>query len=97
MAFEIVNETYVPDYDGENPKKWGYIEGYTSNTVGYTFLRLNVKAIPDQSMYDTYKRTGALPNFEFRPGNRYGTGIRLSRKQVVKLIWELFKWLIKGY
>lgn len=97
MAFEIVNETYLPEYEGENPKKWGYVEGYTSNTVGSTFLRLNVMAIPDQSMYDTYKRTGALSHFEFRPEKKYGTGIRLSRKQVVKLIWELFKWLVRGY
>ena len=46
MAFEIVNETYVT-LDGETPKKHGYIEGYTSNTVGETYLRLNINSIKD--------------------------------------------------
>lgn len=96
MPFEIVNETYTT-LPGENPKKWGYIEGYTSNTVGETYLRLNVKSIPDQQQYDFHKRCRSLENFEYRPGKVYGEGVRLSRKQVIKLICELIKWLIKGY
>lgn len=96
MAFEIVNETYTT-LPGEDPKKWGYIEGYTSNTVGETYLRLNVKSIPDQSQYDCHKRCNRLDRFEYRAGKVYGEGIRLNRKQVVKLIWELFKWLVRGW
>lgn len=97
MAFEIVNETYVT-LEGENPKKYGYIEGYTSNTVGETYLRMNIKVIPDQEMYDTYKRTGAIEDcFTFKVGKPFGEGIRLSRKQVKQLIKELKKWLKKGY
>lgn len=96
MPFEIVNETYTT-LPGENPKKWGYIEGYTSNTVGETYLRLNVKSIPDQEQYEHHKRCRSLDNFEYRPGKVYGEGIRLNRKQVVNLIFELIKWLVKGY
>ena len=96
MAFEIVNETYVT-LDGENPKKWGYIEGYTSNTVGSTYLRMNVMSIPDKDQYDCHKRCGRLDNFEYKVGKPYGEGIRLNRKQVVQLIWELIKWLVRGY
>jgi hypothetical protein len=96
MAFKIVNETYTT-LPGEKPEKHGYVEGYTSNTVGATYLRLNVMSIPDEEQYNTYKRTGALRHFEYRPGNKYGTGVRLSRKQVIRLIWELVKWLVKGY
>lgn len=96
MPFEIVNETYVA-LPGEDPKKWGYIEGYTSNTVGETYLRLNIKSIPDQSQYDTHKRCGRLDHFAYCVGKPYGEGIRLSRKQVVRLIWELVKWLVRGY
>ena len=96
MAFEIVNETYVT-LPGENPKKWGYIEGYTSNTVGEKFLRLNVKSIPDQEQYNTHKRSGSIEHFAYRVGKPYGEGIRLNRKQVIKLIFELTKWLVKGY
>lgn len=96
MAFEIVNETYTT-LPGQDPKRWGYIEGYTSNTVGKTYLRLNIKAIPDQEMYNHHKRTGTLHHYEFTPGKIYGEGVRLNRKQVVKLIWELSKWLVKGY
>ena len=82
MAFEIVNETYHSGPD-ENPKKWGYIEGYTSNTVGKTYLRLNIKSIPEQDQYDTHKRCGSLGYFEYRVGEPYGEGVRLSRKQVL--------------
>lgn len=96
MAFEIVNETYVTG-PGENPKKYGYIEGYRSNTAGETYLRMNIKSIPDQDQYDCHKRAGCLSHFEYRPGQPYGEGIRLNRRQVVRLIWELIKWLIKGY
>lgn len=96
MPFEIINETYTT-LPGENPKQWGYIEGYTSNTVGETYLRLNVKSIPSQRQYDTHKRCGRLDYFAYRVGQAYGEGIRLSRKQVAKLIWELVKWLIRGW
>ena len=96
MAFTIVNETYTT-FPGEDPRKWGYIEGYTSNTVGETFLRMNIKSIPDQNQYDCHKRSGSLACFEYRVGKPYGEGIRLNRKQVVKLIWELIKWLLRGY
>lgn len=96
MAFEIINETYTT-LEGENPKKWGYIEGYTSNTVGKTYLRMNIKSLPDQEQYDHYKRTGCLDHFAYKVGKLYGEGIRLSRKQVIRLIWELIKWLIRGY
>ena len=96
MAFEIVNETYYTD-ENQDPKRFGYIEGYTSNTVGETYLRLNVLQIPDQEMYNTYKRTDCLKHFEFAVGEKYGTGIRLSKKQVKQLIKELKKWLRKGY
>ena len=95
MAFEIVNETYRT-LEGENPKKWGYIEGYTSNTVGETFLRLNVKSLPDLEQYNHHKRCGILKDFDYQVGKPYGEGIRLNRKQVLKLIWELLKWLVKG-
>ena len=95
MAFEIVNETYVT-LEGEDPKRWGYIEGYTSNTVGETFLRLNIKSIPDQELYDHHKRVG-MEHWEFRVGQPYGEGIRMNRKQVCKLIWELIKWLVRGW
>ena len=96
MAFEIVNETYVTG-EGEDPKKYGYIEGYTSNTVGETYLRLNVKSIPDKEQYDTYARSGCLEHFEYKIGKPYGEGIRLSKKQAKRLIKELKKWLRKGY
>lgn len=95
MAFEIVNETYYTAPE-ENPKKWGYIEGYTSNTVGETYLRLNIKSIPDQDLYDHHKKVG-MHHWEFQVGKPYGEGIRMNRKQVVRLIWELIKWLVKGY
>lgn len=95
MAFEIINETYKT-FEGENPKKYGYIEGYTSNTVGETFLRLNVMVLPDQQQYDHHEKLG-LDNWAFQVGRPYGEGIRLNRKQVCQLIWELFKWLVKGW
>ena len=96
MAFEIVNETY-PTFEEQDPKRWGYIEGYTSNTVGETYLRLNVKSIPDDEMVEHHIRTKTLHHYEYKAGKPFGEGIRLNRKQVVKLIWELIKWLIKGW
>lgn len=95
MAFEIVNETYIT-LDGENPKKYGYIEGYTSNTIGKTYLTMLIKSIPEQDQYDCYKRTHNLESFEYKVGKPYGESIRLNRKQVVRLIWELIKWLVRG-
>ena len=96
MAFEIVNETYTT-LPGQDPKRWGYIEGYTSNTVGETYLRMNIKSIPDQEQYEHHKRCNTLHHFEYKPNKPYGEGIRLNRKQVVRLICELLKWLAKGY
>lgn len=96
MAFEIVNETYITLPD-EDPKKYGYIEGYTSNTVGATYLCINCKSIPDQDSYDCHKRARCLEDFEYRVGKPYGEGVRLNKKQVCKLIWELIKWLVRGY
>lgn len=96
MAFKIVNETYTT-LPNENPEKYGYVEGYTSNTVGETYLRLNTFIVPDEEQYNTHKRTNCLRHFEYKVGQKYGTGIRMNRKQVMKLIWELFKWLVRGY
>lgn len=96
MAFEIINETY-PTLPEEDPKKYGYIEGYTSNTVGATYLRINVKSIPDQDQYDCHKRSGSIQHFEYRVGEPYGEGVRLNKRQVWRLIWELLKWLIRGH
>lgn len=96
MAFEIINETYHSG-PNENPKKWGYIEGYTSNTVGRTYLRLNIMSIPEQDQYDGHVRSGSIKCFEYRVGKPYGEGVRLNRKQVAKLIWELAKWLVRGW
>lgn len=96
MSFEIINETY-PTLPEEDPRKYGYIEGYTSNTVGATYLRINVKSIPDQSQYDCHKRSGSIQHFEYRVGEPYGEGVRLNKRQVWCLIWELLKWLIRGH
>lgn len=97
MAFKIVDEEYHMEKQGRNPEVMGYVEGYTSNTVGKTFLRLNCFSVPDEEMYECYRRSGCLESFEFRPGKRYGEGVRLNRRQVVKLIFELAKWLVRGY
>lgn len=95
MAFKIVNETYttLPE---QNPERFGYVEGYTSNTVGETYLILNTCFVPDDEMVDAYKRFPGLEYFGLKAGKEYGTGVRLSRKQVLQLIWELIKWLVKG-
>lgn len=96
MAFEIVNETY-PTVEGEDPKKYGYIEGYTSNTVGKTYLRINCKEIPDEGSYECHRCSGSIKHYEYKPGQVYGTGVRLNKKQVRRLIWELIKWLVRGW
>lgn len=92
MSFEIVNETYFTD-ENENPKKYGYIEGYTSNTVGKKYLRLNCLEIPDNEQYEYHIKTGSLHSLEYRVGKPYGSGIRLNKRQVIALIAELIKWL----
>lgn len=38
MAFKIVDEEYQMEEQGRNPEVMGYVEGYTSNTIGKTFL-----------------------------------------------------------
>lgn len=70
MAFKIVNETYECS-PNENPEKYGYIEGYTSNTVGETYLRINCKALIDEDKLDWYKRCyGEIPTIENVLGQR---------------------------
>lgn len=96
MAFKIVNETYTT-LPGEDPEKYGYVEGYTSNTVDETCLRLNTFIVPDEEMQRTYARSPGLRYFELKAGQKYGTGVRLNRRQVLQLIWELVKWFVKGY
>ena len=96
MAFEITDETYFR-LPGEDPRKWGYIEGYPADCEKGNMLRINVKEIPDEHSYNCYKVSNCLDLFEYKPGKPYGTTIRLTRKQVVRLIWELLKWLVKGY
>lgn len=110
MAFYIVNRTYKdPD---RKPEAFGCIEGYTSNTFGETYLRMNIKEETDEEKLDWYRRLYGCVPFdvkdvdpktyrcymrERRAGDCVGEGIRLDRSQVVQLIWELFKWLVKGY
>ena len=112
MAFRIVNRTY---YDPDRkPEAFGFIEGYTSNTVGETYLRMNIKEETDDEKLNWYIRCfGSVPRDviyyggrgggvrgylrERRAGDCVGEGIRLDRRQVVQLIWELIKWLVKGY
>lgn len=110
MPFEIVNETYQCS-PNENPKKYGYIKGYTSNTVGETYLRLNCKSVLDDEQIDWYKRVfGEVPTTPNTPssalrkkgcrplqaGDIIGEGIRLNKKQVRQLIKELKRWLRRG-
>lgn len=111
MAFRIVDRTYTAGTD-RKPESMGIIEGYTSNTVGHTYLRINCKEETDQEKYDWYIRLyGEVPHDvpdycdekhrsflrDRHVGDTTGEGIRLDRKQVVLLIWELMKWLVKGY
>lgn len=109
MAFRIVDRTYTKDTD-RKPESMGIIEGYTSNTVGKTYLRINCKAETDQEQYDWFMRLyGEVPHDvafvdntlrcrlrDRRVGDITGEGIRLDRGQVIELIWELIKWLVKG-
>lgn len=110
MAFKIINETY-PCLSGESPERYGFIEGYTSNTVGEMYLRVNCKVLVDANKLDWYKQCygdiptipngfGICKNEGCRPlqdGDVIGEGVRLNRKQVKKLIRELKKWLRRGY
>lgn len=110
MAFKIVDRTYTKGTD-RKPEAMGIIEGYTSNTVGATYLRINCKAETDQEQYDWFMRLyGEVPHdvSEIDPltlksylrdrqiGDVTGEGIRLDKRQVMRLIWELLKWLIRG-
>ena len=110
MAFRIVDRTYTKG-TGRTPESMGIIEGYTSNTVGATYLRINCKAETDQEHYDWFMRMyGEVPHDvrdyddnrrksflrDRRVGDITGEGIRLDRKQVIRLVWELIKWLVKG-
>lgn len=110
MAFRIVDRTYTKGTD-RKPESMGIIEGYTSNTVGATYLRINCSVETDQEMYDWFMRVyGEVPHdvHDINPitlrsslkdrevGDITGEGIRLDRRQVIRLIWELIKWLVKG-
>ena len=110
MAFRIVDRTYTKGTD-RKPESMGIIEGYTSNTVGATYLRVNCKVETDQEHYDWYMRLfGEVPrdvhdydDKRHKPflrdrqvGDITGEGIRLDKRQVIRLVWELIKWLVKG-
>jgi len=109
MSFKIADIEYTKGTD-RKPEAMGYIEGYTSNTVGKTFLRINCKSEIDQEKIDWYQRCfRRLPLTEsvnrellreelreIKVGDCIGDGVRLNKKQVIKLIIELIKWLIKG-
>ena len=105
MAFRIVNRTYISD----EPESFGLIEGYTSNTVGETYLRMNIYTkiterilSHDKNVFgsipcDVVEIVETKPHYrERRVGDYIGEGIRLDKRQVTKLIWELLKWLIRG-
>lgn len=111
MAFRIVDRTYTKGTD-RKPESMGIIEGYTSNTVGATHLRINCRAETDQGRYDWFMGMyGEVPHDvpEINPftlegslrdrkvGDITGEGICLDRRQVIRLIWELIKWLVRGY
>lgn len=111
MAFYIADRTYTKGTD-RKPESMGIIEGYTSNTVGATYLRINCKEETDQERYDWYLRLyREVPHDvhevdhntyksylrDRKVGDVTGCGIRLDRGQVVRLIWELIKWLVKGH
>lgn len=93
MPFKIVNETYYTN-ENENPERYGYIEGYTSNTAGATFLRINCKVTLDEDLIRFRKNNN---RYELEVGKQVGEGVRLNKKQVKQLIKELKKWLRKGY
>lgn len=90
MAFKIKTTM-------DNSHLTEYIQGYTSSAVGEPIIRINCKLVADEGMYDLYKRTNCLEQYEFKPNEPYGVGVELNKKQVRKLIWELIKWHIKGY
>ena len=111
MAFRIVDRTYTKG-TGRKPETFGIIEGYTSNTVGATYLRINCKAETDKEHYEWFMRVyGEVPHdvYDYDPnrkksflrdrqvGDVTGEGIRLDRRQVLRLIWELIKWFVKGH
>lgn len=115
MPFYIADRTYTKGTD-RKPEAMGFIEGYTSNTVGETYLRMNIKCETDKETYEWYKRVfGEVPHDvidsvfnvnsktyrdfirDRKIGDVTGEGIRLDRVQVVRLIWELLKWLVRGY
>lgn len=112
MAFYIADRTYT-EGTGRKPESFGFIEGYTSNTASAKpMLRMNIKEELDEEKRDWYLRLyGRVPCDvrdvdrvthrcflrERRIGDAVGEGIRLDRGQVVRLIWELVKWLVKGY
>lgn len=110
MSFKIADIEYTKG-TSRKPEAMGYIEGYTSNTVGKTFLRINCKSEVDQEKIDWYKRIyHALPLTpdidkdtyqsyfrEVKAGDCTGDGVRLNKRQVWTLIKELLKWLIRGY
>jgi hypothetical protein len=110
MSFKISDIEYTKGTD-RNPDAMGYIEGYTSNTAGATFLRINAKNLIDEEKIDWYKRLyKGLPITsdidmetcnsylrEVKVGDIIGEGVRLNRKQVIRLIFELTKWAIRGY
>ena len=95
MPFKIVNETYYTD-ENENPERYGYIEGYTSNTVGATFLRINCKVTLDEDLIN-FRKKFCPHYYNPKAGDISGEGVRLNKKQVKQLIKELKKWLRKGY
>ena len=96
MAFEIVNRVYNT-LSHEDPKKYGYVEGYTSSSAMGTYLRMNIKSIPDEEQIAFYDRNRKTTLRDYELGRPYGEGMLLDRKQVLKLIIELFRWLVRGY
>ena len=110
MGFKISDIEYTRGTD-RNQDAMGYIEGYTSNTAGATFLRINTKSLIDEEKIDWYKRLyrelpvtsdidkDTLRSYfrEVRVGDTIGEGVRLNKKQVKELISELRKWLKNGY
>ena len=106
MEFKIVNETYSVA-EGENPERYGFIEGYTSNSEDF-LLRINCGRVIDEEWVDWHKRVyGEVPTVPTEPsyyldqkgchvmraGDVLMEGVRLNPKQVKQLIEELWKWL----
>lgn len=112
MAFYIADRTYTAGTD-RKPEAMGFIEGYTSDSMGKVpMLRMNIKCETDTEKYEWYKRLyGEVPHDvgdidhetlrhflrDREIGDVTGDGIRLDRGQVIRLIWELLKWLVRGY